>query len=91
MRHQFNVNKLVDATAIRSHLVGAGAFKSTASELLTLAPVVAFYLATVALPHGFHLSVVTSMMAAFDALSLLQTVRHGCVTPEALRGVITRH
>jgi hypothetical protein len=89
-RQKINVKKLFDAAAIRSHLA-ANAFKSTASELLTLAPVVSFYMTNVAVPHGVHLAVVHSLIAGFDALSVLQTVRHGCVTPETLRGVITKH
>jgi len=89
-RQSINAKKLFDAAAIRSHLA-ANAFKSTASELLTLAPVVNFYMTTVAARQGILLPIVRSLVAGFDALSLLQTVRHGCVTPDVLRDGIRNH
>ena len=89
-RQSINVKKLFDAAAIRSHLA-ANAFKSTASELLTLAPVVSFYMTTVAARQGVLLPIVHSLMAGFDALSLLQTVRHGCVPADVLTDAIRKH
>ena len=89
-RQRPNFDRLFDAAAVRSHYA-AGAFKSSASDFLTLAPIFAFYMKHVALPQGHAQPMVVSMIAGFDVLSLLLCIRHGCVEPEVLKGAIEHH
>ena len=89
-RQKPNLRKLFDKEAATSHY-GAWAFKSTASEMLSLAPVLSFYFRHIALAQGFAVDIVRSLVAAFDVVALLQCVRHGVVTPEALRDSVERH
>lgn len=84
------LNKLFDAKAASSHWE-AGSFKSTASELMTLAPAISFYMVNVAMPHGIAIPQVRSLIAAIDTLELLMVVRKGCVEPSVLRASIERH
>ena len=78
-----NYTKLFDKTAATSHS-NAGAFKSTASELLSLLPVLAFYFTAVALPQGFGVPFVECVLACMDVVELLQCVKNGVVTEDQL-------
>lgn len=85
-----NHNKLFDVAAGRSHY-NAGAFNSTASEMLSLTPVLALYFSAVALPQGFGSPYVTSIIACIDCVELLQLVKNGIVDPDQLKAAIIRH
>lgn len=89
-RQRPNCSKLFDVSAASSHHA-ACAFKSNASDLLSLAPVLSFYFRYVALAQGFATDVVQSLIAAFDVLALLQCIRYGVVTPDTLRETVERH
>ena len=89
-RQQPPVDKLFDDAAIRSHLA-AGTFKSTASDLMSLSPVMSFYFKYVALAQGMAAPMINSIIAGFDDLSLLLCVRHGVVAPEVLRDATVNH
>jgi hypothetical protein len=84
------LEKLFDAKAPTSHSE-ADSFKSTASELMTLAPAISFYMVNVAMNHGACIPQVRSLIAAIDTLELLMVVRKGCVEPSVLRASIEQH
>ena len=68
-----------------------GSFTSTASEFLTLVPILDRYLTNVVIPRGRELPYVRSMLAVLNTVELLQAVRRGTVTDEELRAAIERH
>jgi len=68
-----------------------GAFNCTASEFLTLAPVLARYLSTVCMGRGQDLPLVRSMLAVLVAVEVLQAVKRGVVAAETLSSVIVHH
>ena len=81
---------LFDGKSAKKYLANE-VFSCTASELLSLSPVLANYFANVALAQGACLEHVQSILAAFAAVECLVEVRRGTVTPEALMLVIRRH
>jgi len=94
-QRQGQSNKLFKKAAIKSHLA-AGAFNSTASQLLSLVPVFAFYFANLvasdAIAHGTVAElVVLSLLACFDVVELLNLTRLGVVSPDVLQTAITNH
>ena len=59
--------------------------------MLTLAPILARYLACVVMPRRRELAFVRSMLAVLQVVELLQAVRRRGVTPEALQVAIEGH
>ena len=57
------------------------AFTSSASEFLTLAPIVYRYLKKVALPRNQSVPQVMSLIACLDVVMIWMAVQVGCVTP----------
>ena len=66
-------------------------FTSTASEMLTLVPVLLRYFEHVVLPRGRLLGHARSMIAVLRVIVLLQAIRSCCVTPEVLAAAIVTH
>ena len=84
------IGKLFDEAAIRSHS-NAGAFKANASDIMSLAPVLNFFLTRVTREQGFSLPQVDSLIACIDVVELLMCVRHGVVTADTLKTALLRH
>ena len=85
-----NVTSLFTDKKIRSH-VAAHSFSSTASELLTLVPILLRYFQHVVLPRGRHLNACRSLMACLRVVMILQACKCGAVTPDVLQDAITTH
>jgi len=68
-----------------------GAFNCTASEFLTLAPVLARYLSKVCVGRCQELPSVRSMIAVLGVVEMLQAVKRGAVAAETLRSAIVHH
>ena len=85
---------LFDVASIKKYLKNE-AFSSSSSELLTLAPVLARFFATVGMAFtiaaGVCSSEVLSILAVLDVLDLLQTVKRNIVSPSQLHTAIRRH
>jgi len=81
---------LFDPSRNASNLKGES-FQSTASEFLTIYPVVARYLERVAMPRGELLAHVASMLAVLWLLELCHNVRRGIVTGRALLLAALKH
>ena len=84
------LEKLFDAAAIRSH-TAAVAFKANASDIMSLAPAMNFFLTRVTREQGFSLPQVMSLIACIDVLELLMCVRHNVVQPDTLKTALLRH
>ena len=82
--------KLFDEEAIRKH-TRSKSFSCTASELLSLMPVLAYYFVAVALPQGVCVPQVQSLISLLDEVELVATVRTGIVSPSQLRSATSRH
>ena len=82
---------LFTTIAIKSH-TAAGKFNSSASQLLSLAPVLGLFLAQ-ASQHGAAgaLPFIACLLACVDVVELLQLVRLGMVTEDMLKEAITTH
>ena len=89
-RHACNVSELFATHTIRNNLRKEN-FTCTASEFLTVAPVLARYFQYVGLPRGEQLPCIKSMLAALWVVELLQAVKRGFVTPVLLRAAIETH
>ena len=89
-RHKFNIDKLFDAAATKSHLT-ATSWGSTVSELLSLTPVLSLYFVAVGIPQGHAKEAVTSLVACLDCVELLQVVKTGLVQPEDLKTAFDSH
>ena len=89
-----NPQRLLDADHARKHLK-SGDFASTASEMLTIAPVVARFMRNVAKPQldgTWMQPYVDSLIACLHVVYLLQAVKvAGFVSPGELRGAIEKH
>lgn len=68
-----------------------GDFPCSASEFMTLAPVLRRYLSRVTLRSGNQLAHVESMIAALETLELLMSVNRDAVSPETLHASIHKH
>ncbi len=68
-----------------------GSFTSTASEFLTLAPVLYRYFTNVVKQRNQFMPYVLSMIAVLNVVMLLQSVKTGEITPERLFIAITEH
>ena len=66
-------------------------FNCSASEMMSLAPLLKRYCVKVLRPRGEELPFVESMIAALDVLQLCMRVKRGGVSPESLRIAIERH
>ena len=71
-----DVHSLFGKESIKKYLKN-DSFSSTASEVLTLAPVLACFLLRVVLPLGVCTTAVHSLLAVLDVLELLLNVRRG--------------
>ena len=67
----------------------ASGFSGSASELLSLTPVLAMFFA--ALAAGSLAPKINSLVACFDAVELLATMKLGCVTANVLRTAVDKH
>ena len=67
----------------------ATGFSSTASELLSLTPVLAMFFASLA--AGCLAPQINSLVACFDVVELLATMKLGCVTASVLRAAVDNH
>lgn len=79
--------KLLFETKRMKSCKDAGKFKTTASEMLTLSPVLAFFVRTCILAKGFLASECQAFLQMSLMVELLQAACHGfsCVTPSMLR------
>lgn len=85
-----NVGHLFTDSANRNNLARAS-FSSTASEFLTLCPVMLRYMTHICTPRGQGMVMVESMIAVLLVVEALQAVKRGLTTPDALRALIVRH
>ena len=84
------LGKLFDAAAIRSHSA-AGTVKANASDIMSLTPVINFFLMQATRKQGFAQAHVDSLIACIDVLELLMCVGHKCVHPDVLKAATIRH
>lgn len=84
------LSRLFGATEIRNALRKAS-FTCTASEMLTLAPVLARYMSHVCSPRGEHLEHIESLRAGLHVLEILQDVKRRVVSKERLQAAIHAH
>ena len=84
------LDRLLNDKSIKSNLA-SGHFGSTASELLSLVPVLALYFATVCVPHGACLPLVFSLLACLDVVELLMLVKEGVVPSATIGAAVIRH
>ena len=66
-------------------------FSCSASELLTVAPVLNLCFATIVAAQGYCTACVTSLCACLDVVELLVTMKNATVPPALLRDAVTRH
>ena len=66
-------------------------FSCSASELLTLVPVLNLFFATIVMTQGYCTAQVTSLCACLDVVELLATVKNTTVSPAILREAVNRH
>ena len=81
---------LLTEKKIRSHH-NARAFSSTASELLTITPIVLRYFKEVVMHRGRFIAQCRSLIACLQVVLLLMACRLCVVRPEVLAEAITRH
>ena len=85
-----NLSALFDDAAARNN-IRKGMFACTASEFLTLAPMLARYVDAVLKPRGECQLQIASFRAVLWVVELLHNVRRGCVGIETLRAAIKSH
>ena len=85
-----SLDKLFTKASQKNNLKNAS-FSSSVSEFLTLAPILARWLACVVAVRGEAMELVRSMIAVLQVLELLQAVRRTRVLPELLRAAIEGH
>ena len=88
--HSPDVDELLGKRAAKNYLKSAH-FSSSGSDLLSLAPVLALFLLLNVLPSGCCTRQVESMLAAFDVLELLLSIKALEVTGDVLHSFIVRH
>ena len=76
--------------AIAKHLE-TGNFKCTASEMLTLAPLLKRYFKKVVLPREGPLPVILSIIAVLDVVEMLQGIKCHATDPDDLARAIKKH
>ena len=86
---RMDLRKIFHAMANTSDLE-AQYFNCSASELLTVAPVLNLCFATIAAAQGYCTACVTSLCACLDVVELLVTMKNATV-PALLRAAVTRH
>jgi uncharacterized protein (UPF0332 family) len=84
------VTQLFDETAARNNL-RKGSFTSSASEFLTLIPILIRYLTVICIARGACTPQVRSLAACLFVLELLQAIKRGVVDPDSLHYAIERH
>ena len=83
--------RLFDGARYKNY-VATGKFPATASEFLTLAPILRRYLRRVVQPLGCNPKHVESMVAVMDVVDMLQATKHrDCVQPSSLYRAIAMH
>ena len=85
-----HVEQLFDETANNKNLKNE-AFSSSASELLTLAPVLASFFSAIVAPMGICSAAVACIIALLNVVELLATVKRGIVSPRQLLTAILEH
>ena len=85
-----DVKRLFDDAANRNNL-RKGSFTSSASEFLTLFPILARYVLAVCLPRGQCMPAVMSLLAVLKVMHLLQGVKRGIVSAHVLGEAIMEH
>jgi hypothetical protein len=71
--------------------VKKGSFTASASEVLTLVPILLRYLMCVCMARGECMAHVNSLIAVLLVVELLQAVRTGAINPTQLRDAIEKH
>lgn len=89
-KHWGNMQHLFTDDANRNNHKKAS-FNCSASEMMTLAPLLRRYCVMVLRPRGEELAYVESMIAAFEVLELCMRVKRGGVSPDTLRRAIEKH
>ena len=84
------LDHLFSEPAIKTNLA-KGSFSCTASEFLTMTPVLARYVSKVCVPRGHDMAMVESMLAVLRVVEILQAVRRGVIDAESLRTAIVGH
>ena len=87
-KHFGGVSHLLNNNCISKESVH---FKCSASEGLTLYPILALFFNEVVLPLGVCVPHTRSFLALCDSLDLLCHVQEGLVTPDQLEDAITKH
>ena len=87
---QMNLRKIFHVKANKSNLE-ASFFSCSASELLTIAPVLNLFFATIVAAQGYCTACVTSLCACLDVVELLQAMKNVTVSPALLRDAVARH
>ena len=82
---------LFTKSKIASMLRKDGGWGGTASEFLTIVPVLWRYLTNVVMKRGILLPLVMSMIAVLDVVIMLQGVKCCCVDPANLKRAIKKH
>ena len=89
-KHLPRIDKLFTATASAKYLKNQ-ALSCTASQVLTLCPLLAVYSSTIGLGQGKCLQHTHCLLALFHVVALLDSVRLGIVQPGVLAEVVKRH
>ena len=84
------VLRLLTAVPSRNNL-RKGAFTASASEVMTLVPILLRYIMAVCLPRGEELEFVQSLLAVLLVVELLQAVQTGVHNATQLRDAIVKH
>ena len=84
------LTQLFDETPARNNLRKEN-FTSSASEFLTLVPILVRYLSVICLARGDCMPFVLSMLACLEVMELLQAIKRGVVAPEILQAAIEHH
>ena len=89
-KHLPRIDKLFDASSCAKYLRNE-ALSCSATQVLTLCPVLAVYFSTFGVSQGYCLDHVHCLLALFHVVSLLDAVRLGIVSPDALAIAVKRH
>ena len=87
---QINMRKIFHAKANKTNLESEY-FSCSASELLTIAPVLNLFFATIVAAQGYCTACVASLCACLDVVELLATIKNATVPPAVLRDAVKRH
>ena len=87
---QINLRRIFHGKA-NKHNLEAEYFSCSASELLTIAPALNLFFATIVAAQEYCTACVASLCACLDAVELLTTIKNATVLPAVLRDAVTRH